>query len=395
MTIDTRCAKSTGRKRKDRLYLRLTTELHWIGQRQNRAQKRQLQAVLSVLPTIKIQVLSLYNADINEAQQTIIFGLSTLRTLVVRSCQFICSTRTPPLSHVTALTLARNDRHTTRRLLTIFASTLETLEVGDFDSTTGSILQGGLIKLPKLSTFAIDHGKDGLDDKILGTFRRYTSIIALRILPQNYLSHMSFHHSDLPALRSLTCDHHLAVSLIPKRPVTTFVEVLSSEGEGLKGIFSALTKTRTGITNLKLFVPDKFCSLLPSLAPYLQYLEQLTLLFCTRATSDHLSGQPHNKPPGAPGTVLPKLKWVTILISGYKKTVSIELLFKEVLIPCPALEVFEYLSFAALSTTFERDRLPEPTQTWKMWRLADGSWERQVPPPIPSPIPAETLHAEP
>ena len=98
---------------------------------------------------------------------------------------------------------------TTRRLLTIFAPTLETLEVGYFDGTTGSILQGVLIELRKLSTFTLKYHEYGTDQAILDTFKRYTSITTLHILFRDNHPNRSFHHADLPAVRRLTCDHHL------------------------------------------------------------------------------------------------------------------------------------------------------------------------------------------
>ena len=272
--IDNRRVRSTGRKHKDYLHLRSATEVHWHGLKQNWAEKRRLHAVLSVLPIIpNIQLLSLCDADINEAQQGIIFKLSTLRTLVVQFCRFHPSTMAPPFSHVTALKLVNIDTQTTRRLLTIFASTLETLEVNYFHGTIGSILQRGLIELPKLSTFAMTCHVYGTNQALLDTLKGYTSITTLHIsFPHNF-SDPSFHHSCLPALRSLTCDHHLAIGLIPERPVTKYVEVLFPDRERSWKLLNALSKTRAGITNLKLFVHDNLSLFLPSLATSLQHLK--------------------------------------------------------------------------------------------------------------------------
>ena len=391
--IDNRRVRSTGWKHKDRLHLRSATEVHWSGLKQNWAEKRRLHTILSVLPIIpNIQLLSLRTATINEAQQAIIFGLSTLRTLVVHGCRFHPSTRALPFSHVTTLKLAHNDMQTTRHLLTVFASTLETIEVGYFDGTIGSILQSGLIGLPKLSTFTMEYYYEYGTGQTLEIFKQYTSITALHILFDHNLSNMSFHHSDLPALRSLTCDRHLALSLIPKRPVKTYVEVLFSRGERPCRLLNALSKTRVGITNLKLFVPNNFHSLLPSLAISLQHLEQLTLKVCASMVADPLSWQPLHNLLKATVVVLPKLKWVTITVDDYISSYSTpESLLKKRFIPvCPALEVFEYLCFTVFSPSFEFDQLHEPSWAWKVRRLPDGSWERQGPPPIP--IPAKILH---
>ena len=390
--IDNLLVRSTGWKHKDRLHLRSATEVHWSGLKQNWTEKSRLHTVLSVLPIIpNIQLLSLRNASINEAQQAIIFGLSTLRTLVVHACRFHPSTRALPFPHVATLKLAYNDMYTPRRLLTAFASTLETIEVGYFDGNICSILQSGLIGLPKLSTITMEYHEYEAC-QALGTFKHYTSITALHILFHHYFSDFTFHHSDLPALRSLTCDRHLAMNLIPKRPVKTYVEVLLSRGEGPCRLLNALSKTRAGITNLKLFVPNGFHSLLPSLATSLQHLEQLTLRVCASIpllVTNHLSGQPLHE---ATSVVLPKLKWVTITVDDYISSYSTpESLLKKSFIPvCPALEVFECLCFTVFRTVFEFDQLHEPSWAWKVRRLPDGSWERQGPPPIP--IPAKILH---
>ena len=401
--IDNRRVTSTGRKHKDHLHLRSATEIHWRGLKQNWAETRRLHVVLSVLPIVpNIRLLSLCDADINEAQQAIIFGLSTLRTLVVQFCRFHPSTIAPPFSHVTALKLANIDTQTTRRLLTVFASTLETLEVGYLYGTIGSILRGGLIDLPKLSTFTMAYHEYGTSKAILDIFKGYTSITTLHISIHHSLSGLSFHPSDLPALRSLTCDHHLAVSLMPERSVTTYVEIFFSGKKRFSKLLNALSKTRAGITNLKLFVHDNLSLLLPSLATPLQNLEQLTLKFCARApllltrSSDHFSSRPLHNAPGAATVVLPKLKWVTLSVDDYIYSYfPPESLLKECFIPlCPVLEVYEYLCFAVSDSSFEFGQLPEPQRIWKVRRLPDGSWERQGPPPIPIPA-TKTLRAAP
>ena len=389
--------KSTGWKRKDHLRLRSATEVYWWGLKGNWSEKRRLHTILSVLPIIpNIQLLSLDYAIINEAQQAIIFGLSTLRTLVVQSCQFHHSTKTLPFSHVNTLKLLRNDMQTTRRLITISASTLETLEV-HYSYGTGSILEGGWIKLPKLSTFIMKKHEYETSGVIWDTFKRYTSITSLCIRFHHNLMEISPHHSDFPALRSLTCDAHLAMTLIPRRSVTTYVEAFFLNGERLWALFNALSEAR--ITKLTLFVPDDFSSLLPSLGTSLQHVEQLTLKFCAHEYSKgrsgyHLLGQPLHDPPGEVAMVLPRLKWVTISIDDQKFTrYPPESLLEEGFVPvCPALEVFEYLCFSYCDHGFD-----EPTRVWKVRRLPDGSWERQGPPPTPTPtaipIPAKTLHA--
>ena len=395
--IDNRRVRFKGWKHKDHLHFRSVTEVHWHGLKQDSAEQMQLHVVLSTLPIIpNIRLLSLCNADINEAQQTIIFGLSTLRTLAVQRCHFRPSTGAPPVSHVTALKITKIHTQTTRHLLTIFASTLETLSVGYLYGTIGSILQGGLIELPKLSSFTIEYHEYGTIHGVMDTFKRYTSITTLHISFHHNLD-LSFHHSDLPALRSLTCDHHLAASLMPERPVTTYVEIFVFGLERFGKLLTALSKTRARITNLKLFVHDKLSLLLPSLAAPLQHLERLTLQFCASTpmlstrSPDYPSGQPFHNPPGAATVVLPKLKWVTITVDEYRYSdFPPELLLNEYFIPlCPMLEVFEYLCFAVSNPSFEFDRLPEPKRVWKARRLLDGSWERQGPPPIP----AKTLRA--
>jgi len=394
--IDDYHVRSTGWERKDLLHLRSATEVHWSASKRDSVVDLQLHAVLSVLPIIpNIQLLSLHNADINEAQQAIIFGLSTLRTLAVYFCSFHSSTNPMPDSHVTSLKLLRNDTQTTRHLLAILAATVEELEVDG--SAVGLVRQGGLIHLPKLSTFTSNHPDPTSSRAILNAFKRYTSITTLNILFRLRRLDMSLHHSDFPALRSLTCRHRLAVGLIPERPVTSYVEVYYGEG-GPWELLDTLSKTRAGITNLKLCIPDNFCSRLLSLLTSLRHLEQLTLKLYSPNKGvrlpDYLSGQPVHNLPGAEAMVLPKLKRVTIYVDDNQYTsFSPEWLLNECFGPvCLALEEFEYLYLAVSSSSFQFYRFPEPTRAWMMRRLPDGSWERQGPPPIPIPTPARTLH---
>ena len=406
MKIDNLQVISTGWKRRDRLHLRSATQVLWRGLKQNWAEKWRLHTILSVLPTIpNIQLLSLQNADINEAQQVIIFGLLSLRTLVVRSCRFHLLASPLPLSHVTALKLAHNDLQTTRHLLTIFAATVETLEVDYFDRTIGQVLQGGFIELPKLSTFAIKYQVSRTRSAILDTLKRCTSITTICILLHDNLAVMSLHHSDLPALRSVTCDHRLAMRLIPKRPVTTYVEVVSSKEERSWMLRNALSQTSAQITSLKLLVPDKFYSILPSLASSLQYLEQLTLtsaytdmLLLGARPPNHLSEQELHNSPGAPAVILPKLKWVAIWVDYYlfiHTEYPPDRLLKECFIPvCPALEMFECLGVLHCPR-FQFGWLPEAKKAWKARRLPDGSWEQQGPPPIPTYVPTKKLYTVP
>ena len=398
---------STGWKSKDRLHLHSATEVHWIGLKHTWAEKRRFHAVLSVLSTIpNISSLSLYFADINEAQQATIFGLSTLRTLMVHSCRFHPSTKPLPSSHVTALKLANTDMQTSRRLLTILASTVETLEVYYFDGTIGSILQDGLIVFPKLSAISMRTLQYGIGLAISHTFKRYTSITTICILFYFDLSELSLDDSDLPALRSLKCRNDLAMRLIPKRPVKTFVEVRSSHDTGPWMLLNALSKTNARITNLKISVSDHFSSLLPSLATSLLHLEQLTLKcfsggvpWLGASSPDHLSWQPPNSPPGAEAVILPKLKWVTIWVDldQFKHTNRcFEWSRTKCFIPvCPALEVFECLCSSYYGLRFDFGQPSEPDRAWKTRRLPDGTWERQVPPPIPTLLPAKKLHAAP
>jgi len=181
--------------------------------------------------------------------------------------------------------------------------------------------------------------------------------------------------------------------LIPKRPITTFVEVIrASYEEGPWVLLDALSKTRARITNLKISVSDLFHSLLPSLATSLPDLEQLTLK-CSHSgvpwlgasSPDHLSW---HYPSGAAAVILPKLKWVTILVDEdrFKPTyMSSEWLRKKLFVPfCPALEVFECLCFPFCNLRCDFGLPSGLDRAWKTRRLPDGSWERQGPPPIPS-----------
>jgi len=402
VNIDNSRVISTGWKRKDRLHLRSATEVYWRGLQRNWAEKWRLHAILSVLPTIpNIRLLSLYNVDINEAQQAIIFGISTLRTLVVHLCQFHLSTKPLPLSRVNALKFVRTGVKTIRRLLTLLATTVESLEVVYYVDPIRSTLQDWLIELPKLSSFTTRcYGYVG-SHAILDTFYQYKSITTIHILFERYPPEVSFHHTDLPALRHVTCDQNLAVSLIPQRPVTTYVEARSSREGGRWRLLNSLSKTRAKITNLKILVPHEYFSLLPSLATSLQHLEQLTVKSLHHDTgwSSHyfLSGRPPFITPRAVVATLPKLKRITYWVNNYISTnFPLEEVVKTALVPvCPALEVFECLTFAYFSPDFESDWLPEPTRAWKARRQPDGSWERQGPPPIPTPVPSKKLGAVP
>ena len=402
-------------KRKDLLHLRAAAEVHWDGWRRDKNEKLYLHTVLSILPiTPNIRLLSLRYADINEAQQVIIFGLSTLRTLVVQFCCFHLSTNPMPHSYVTALKLAYNNVQTSHYLLAVFASTVEDLEVNPSDRTVSRSLLSGLIELPKVSTFTMTPGFEVYRESF-GTLKRYSSITTLHILFHLNLSDMSLHHLELPALRSLTCHHQLAVNLIPKRPVATYVEVDFELEEELRRLLDSLSKSRAGITNLKLFISDNFCSLLPSFATSLQHLEQLTLRLCSpkrvylspngaSCYSNHpvsglgqLSGPLLHNHPGVRAVMLPKLRWVTFCMDEHHYTgFSSEGFLKECLMPvCPVLEEFECLYFSVHSYHFPLYQLPEPARAWKVRRLPGGSWERQGPPPIPTPTPASTLGAAP
>ena len=373
--IDHWRVRSTGSKSKDRLHLRSATEVHWRGWKHNQGENKRFHAVLSVLPTVSnICLLSLRDVEINKAQQAIIFGLSTLRTLVVHSCRFYPSTKPLPLSPVTALKVSDTDEETIRRLLTLLATTLESLEVDS--STICSTLQGGLIELPKLSTFTINrdqHSFSAPNLAMLDTFKRYTSITTISIFCYYSLSEIPFHHSDLPALCSLTCDDQLAMIMIPKRPVTTYVEIGHLRKPGQLDLLNALSKTRARITRLTLFVPYETRSVLPSLATYLQHLEQLTL-----RSNAIMPWSPQA------GIILPKLKWVTVWIIPRDWTSRFEWLLEHIIPTCPALEVLEYLG--TLSEYSMTHNLPPVSRrAWRVQRLPDGSWERLGPPPIPTP----------
>ena len=386
-----------GWTRKDRLHLRSATDVHWSGSRGVRAEKRWFQAMLSVLVTTSnIRFLSLSSVDINETEQAIIFGISTLRTLKLVFCRFDPSTKPLPLSGVNALKCVGIDLQTIRRLLTLLATTVESLHVIYYDGTIGSTLQDGLIELPKLSSLTMkdERGTAGL--AILNTFNQYKSITTICITSKFHSSKVSFHHSDFPALRNVTCDQDLAVSLIPQRPVTTYVETRSIREGGRERLFNSLSKTRAKITNLKLLVPIVFYSILPSLATSLHHLEQLTL-----RSRDHdrgwleryaLNGQRPFNTPGAVIATLPKLKRITCCVDKFMSTdFLLDKVVKNWVIPvCPALEVFEYLHFSC-TPDFEGDWLPESARVWKVRRLPDGSWERHGPPPIPTPVPAKKL----
>ena len=392
---------STGWKRKDRLHLRSATEVHWRGYQRNWAEKWRFQAVLSVLPTIpNIRLLSLYGANINEAQQATIFGISTLRTLVVQLCWFHPSTKPLPLSRVNALKFVHTSVQTIRRLLTLLAATVESLDVTYYGDPIGSTLQDGLIELPKLSsiTMMCRQQADGL--AILDTFNQYKSITTIVLLFDRSLPEVSFDRSDFPALRNVTCNHNLAVSLIPERPVTAYVEI-HSIGGGRGKLLKSLSESRAKITNLKMVVLDEFYSLLPSLATSLPHLEQLTLRGLHHHTAwfdpDALSGQSPFNTFEAVVATFPKLKWVTYWVANYLSTdFPLEKVAETSLVPvCPALEVFECQSFAVCTPEFASASLSEPMRAWKVRRLPDGSWERQGPPPIPTPVPRKKLGAVP
>ena len=390
--IDNYRVISTGWKHKDRLHLRSATEVHWSGWKYSWAEKRRLHAILSVLPTVpNIRLLSLRDAEINEAQQAIIFGLSTLRTLVVNSCSFYPSKKPLPLSHVTALKLAYTDVETIHRLLTLLATSLESLEVDYSNYSGGPIsptLHGGLIEPLQLSTLTIKAYHIAPNQAILDTFKRYTATTTISILSYYTVSGIFLHHSDLPALRSVTCDHRLAMIIIPERPVTTYMEVGSFRTSEQLDLLNALSKTHARITRLTLSVPDTIQSLLPSLATYLQHLEQLTLRSYTVIPHQPLSGQPPHNPSSLAAVILPKLKWITIWVGHNYSTdffPDFESLLKEYITPaCPALELFEILGIP-YDYNFNFNLSPEPVLTWKAWRLPNGSWERQRAPPIPTP----------
>ena len=394
MKIDNSRVISTGSASKDRLPLRSATEVHWSWRKHDSVETRRLHAVLSILPTLPyIRLLSLYHADINHAQQAIIFGLSTLRTLVVHTCRFHPPKKRLPISGVTDLRLTNTDMQTTRRLLTILATTVESLELIYYGDPIVSTLQDGLIELPKISSFAMvcHHQAHGL--AIWDTFNQYKSITTIYIPFHHYLPEVSFHHSVLPALRHVTCSQNLAVTLIPQRPVTTYVEARSRPEGGRGRLLNSLSKARAKITNLKISVSDHLYSLLLSLATSLLDLEQLSLS-CYRNGVVWLGASPPDhllwyNPPGAAPVILPKLKWVTILLGDdqFKPPyMSSEWLRNKYFIPvCPALEVFECLCVPFYNLECNFVLPPEPDRAWMTRRLPDGSWERQGPPPIPSP----------
>ena len=121
---------STGWKHKDRVHLRWVTDVHWSGLERSWFERRRLHALLSALPTVPyIRLLSLFDADINEAQQAFIFGIPTLRKLEICFCRIHPSTKPLPLSSINALKISRIDVQTIRRLLTLLATTVESLEV--------------------------------------------------------------------------------------------------------------------------------------------------------------------------------------------------------------------------------------------------------------------------
>ena len=378
---------------KDLLRLRSATDVHWRGRYEGLAEKRRFQAILSVLlTTANIRLLSLSNQIINETQQAIIFGISTLRTLEVHSCVFDPSTKPLPLSRVNALKCVGIDLQTIRRLLTLLATTVESLDVLYYDSTIGSTLQDGLIELPKLSSFTMKRQPQAAGLAILNIFNQYKSITTVCITFEFNPPKVSFHHSDFPALRNVTCDQDLAVSLIPQRPVITYVETRSIREGGRERLFNSLSKTRAKITNLQLLVPIEFYSLLPSLATSLHHLEQLTL-----RSRDHDTGwleryaldgwRPFNTP-GAVVATLPKLKRITCWVVKY---ISTDFLLNEVVKTwaislCPALEVFECLFFSC-TPDFEDDRRPESARAWKVRRLPDAMGAGSDRGPHPSPPP--------
>jgi hypothetical protein len=156
--IDNCHVKSTGWTFKDRVYLRSATEVHWKGLERNWAEQWRLHAVFSVLPTLQnIRLLSLYDTDINEAQQRTIFGISCLRTLVVDSCRFFLAKEPLPPSCITSLKFTHIDAETTHYLLMKLATTLETIDVDKIDDVIAHILQYGSTALHKLSSFTNGH----------------------------------------------------------------------------------------------------------------------------------------------------------------------------------------------------------------------------------------------
>ena len=310
------------------------------------------------------------------------------------------STKPLPLSRVIALKCVYTGVQTIRHLLTLLATTVESFEIAYYDDPIGPTLQDGMIELPKLSSFTMKcrQQSDGL--AILDTFNQYKSITTIHIHFFRSLPEVSFHHSDFPALRSVKCDRNLAVSLIPQRPVTTYVETHSIRvrfGE----LFNSLSKTRANITNLNIVVSDEFYPFLPSIAASVPHLEHLTLRslhydMCW-FEPNVLSGRLPFNTPGSVVATLPKLKSVTYCVANHFYTdIRLQKILRTILTPvCPALEMFECLFFAAFTPEFASPSLPEPTREWKVRRLPDGSWERQGPPPIPTHAPAKKLSAVP
>ena len=161
--------------------------------------------------------------------------------------------------------------------------------------------------------------------------------------------------------------------IIPKWPVTTYVEIGFYRISGQLDLLNTLSKSRAHITRLTLFIPYATRSLLPSLATYLQHLEQLTL-------------RSNAVMPWSPqvGMILPKLKWVTVWIISRDWTSRFEWLLEYIIPTCPVLEVLECLGTATNYDLYE-DPPPKPALEWRVWRLPDGSWEHPGPPPIPTP----------
>ena len=378
--------------------LRLATEVRWRGLKESRAERKRLHVVLSVLPTIPhIRLLSLRNADIDEVQQNTIFGISSLRTLVVDSCQFVVPAKTLPRSHITALKLAQNDVRATRHLLTTLAPTLETISVDEYDVAVSYILQTESVALPRLSTFIMeDIYHWGYYSAVMGTPKWYGSITTLCIRYCSCLSEFYFANSDLAALRILTSDYTLASRLIPGRPVTTYMEALCTRGVITRRVLPALSGSRERITNLHLFVHHDLYPALPSLASSCPHLAQLTLrtwylpsAWLWSCARDCLLGRPFRGLPtsASAGAVFPRLKLVTILVnySKYRDLPPVfiyEWMLRGIVgLVCPALAWFECLDVHH-ATVFEVGRPAEPKRAWKVRRQSDGSWERQGPPPI-------------
>ena len=376
--------------------LRLATEVHWRGLKKSRAERKRLRVVLSVLPTIPhIRLLSLRNADIDEGQQNTIFRISSLRTLVVDSCQFVVTAKPLPRSRITSLKLAHNDVRATRHLLTTLAPTLETINVDIYDMAASYILLNESVALPRLSTFIMDNTYNwGYCLAVMGTPKRYGSITTLCIRYCSCLSEFSFTKSDLPALRILTSDYGQASTLIPGRPVTTYMEAPCIQRANTRGVLVALSGSRERITSLELFVHHDLYSVLPSLASSCQHIAQLTLqtshipsAWLWSCARDRLLGRPFRGLPTSASAVFPRLKRVKILVT-YSKCRDLPpvciyewMLRGIVVLVCPALTWFECLDVHH-TTPFDLDRPGEPKQAWKVRRQSDGSWEQQGPPPV-------------